>query len=112
MAGVDSIKIRVKLHQTPSEMEIGDPQSPLMWQTQIHTISKPKSNFFLFTASTKSKLALLNKSASWSGRPPGVFMCTSLNNVGKAELARAIAGDLYDNEDHLVRFDMSKYDSV
>ncbi|KAK2633761.1 hypothetical protein Ddye_028553 [Dipteronia dyeriana] len=56
--------------------------------------------------------ALLNKSASWSGRPLGVFMFTGSNNVGKVELARAIAGELYDNEDCLVRFDMSKYDSV
>ncbi|KAK0593433.1 hypothetical protein LWI29_036555 [Acer saccharum] len=55
---------------------------------------------------------LLNKSVSWSGRPLGVFMFTGSNNVGKAELARAIAGELYDNEDRLVRFDMSKYDSV
>ncbi|KAK4836525.1 hypothetical protein QYF36_024285 [Acer negundo] len=55
---------------------------------------------------------LLNKSSSWSGKPLGVFMFTGLNNVGKAELARAIAGELYDNEDRLVRFDISKYDSV
>ncbi|KAK3232242.1 hypothetical protein Dsin_004123 [Dipteronia sinensis] len=42
--------------------------------------------------------ALLNKSDSWLGRPLGVFMFTGSNNVGKAELARAIAGELYDSE--------------
>ncbi|KAL5734784.1 hypothetical protein ACOSP7_032645 [Xanthoceras sorbifolium] len=44
-----------------------------------------------------------------AGRPLGMFLFVGPNRVGKAELIRAIAGELYDDEDRLVLIDMSKY---
>lgn len=42
-------------------------------------------------------------------RPTGVFMFVGPTGVGKTELARALAEFLFDDEDALVRLDMSEY---
>jgi len=42
-------------------------------------------------------------------RPIGSFIFLGPTGVGKTELARALAGSLFDNEDSLVRIDMSEY---
>ena len=42
-------------------------------------------------------------------RPIGSFIFLGPTGVGKTELARALAGSLFDSEDNLVRLDMSEY---
>jgi ATP-dependent Clp protease ATP-binding subunit ClpC len=42
-------------------------------------------------------------------RPVGSFLCLGPTGVGKTELARALAEFLFDNEDAMVRIDMSEY---
>ncbi len=42
-------------------------------------------------------------------RPIGSFIFLGPTGVGKTELARALAGFLFDDESHLVRIDMSEY---
>ena len=43
------------------------------------------------------------------GRPIGAFIFAGGSGVGKTELARALAGYLFDDENSLVRLDMSEY---
>jgi ATP-dependent Clp protease ATP-binding subunit ClpB len=42
-------------------------------------------------------------------RPIGSFIFLGPTGVGKTELARALAGSLFDSEDNIVRIDMSEY---
>ena len=42
-------------------------------------------------------------------RPIGSFIFLGPTGVGKTELAKALAEDLFDSEDHMVRIDMSEY---
>jgi len=42
-------------------------------------------------------------------RPVGVFLFLGPTGVGKTELARAMAEDLFGSEDHMIRLDMSEY---
>lgn len=42
-------------------------------------------------------------------RPLGVFLFTGPTGVGKTELARALTEALFDNEDAMLRLDMSEY---
>ncbi|MEM7262429.1 MAG: AAA family ATPase, partial [Planctomycetota bacterium] len=42
-------------------------------------------------------------------RPIGSFLFLGPTGVGKTELARTLAGALFDSEDHLIRIDMSEY---
>jgi hypothetical protein len=44
-----------------------------------------------------------------SSQPIGSFLFLGPIGVGKSELAKAIAEKLFDNENALVRFDMSEY---
>lgn len=43
------------------------------------------------------------------GRPYGSFLFLGPTGVGKTELCKALAGFLFDAEDHLIRIDMSEY---
>ena len=43
------------------------------------------------------------------GQPIGSFLFLGSTGVGKTELAKALAEQLFDNENMLVRFDMSEY---
>ena len=42
-------------------------------------------------------------------RPIGAFLFLGPTGVGKTELARTLADDLFDSEEHMVRIDMSEY---
>lgn len=42
-------------------------------------------------------------------QPTGSFMFLGPTGVGKTELAKALAGELFDSEKHMVRIDMSEY---
>jgi len=52
----------------------------------------------------RSRAGLQNPS-----RPIGSFLFLGPTGVGKTELAKALAEDLFDSEDHMVRIDMSEY---
>ena len=41
--------------------------------------------------------------------PYGSFLFLGPTGVGKTELCKALAGFLFDSEDHLIRIDMSEY---
>lgn len=43
------------------------------------------------------------------GRPMGAFLCMGPTGVGKTELAKALAEQLFSQEDALIRLDMSEY---
>jgi ATP-dependent Clp protease ATP-binding subunit ClpB len=43
------------------------------------------------------------------GQPTGSFLFLGPTGVGKTELAKALAEELFDDEDHIVRIDMSEY---
>jgi ATP-dependent Clp protease ATP-binding subunit ClpA len=42
-------------------------------------------------------------------RPAGIFMFLGPTGVGKTELARALAAEVFGSDDHLIRVDMSEY---
>ncbi|MCH4597524.1 AAA family ATPase, partial [Achromobacter xylosoxidans] len=42
-------------------------------------------------------------------KPYGSFLFLGPTGVGKTELCKALAGFLFDSEDHLIRIDMSEY---
>ena len=42
-------------------------------------------------------------------KPLGSFLFLGPTGVGKTELAKALAENLFDSEDHMVRIDMSEY---
>ena len=42
-------------------------------------------------------------------KPIGSFMCLGPTGVGKTEVARTLASELFDDEKHIVRIDMSEY---
>src|SRR5206468_11806854 len=42
-------------------------------------------------------------------RPYGSFLFLGPTGVGKTELCKALAGFLFDSEDHLIRVDMSEF---
>ncbi|MBQ8414699.1 MAG: ATP-dependent Clp protease ATP-binding subunit [Clostridia bacterium] len=42
-------------------------------------------------------------------RPRGIFLFLGESGVGKTELARALTSELFENEDSLIRYDMSEY---
>jgi ATP-dependent Clp protease ATP-binding subunit ClpB len=55
--------------------------------------------------------AILRSRAGLSrrGRPTGSFLFLGPTGVGKTELAKALAQELFDDERHIVRIDMSEY---
>ncbi|TOK88032.1 hypothetical protein CGI09_29700, partial [Vibrio parahaemolyticus] len=44
-----------------------------------------------------------------SGRPIGSFLFVGPTGVGKTELAKQLAKELFGSEDAMIRFDMSEY---
>jgi ATP-dependent Clp protease ATP-binding subunit ClpB len=43
------------------------------------------------------------------GKPTGSFLFLGPTGVGKTELAKALAGELFDDDKHIIRIDMSEY---
>jgi energy-coupling factor transporter ATP-binding protein EcfA2 len=61
------------------------------------------------TQSIASSLLIYGAGLKPSGRPIGVFLFLGPTGVGKTELAKALASDIYKTSSSLLRFDMSHF---
>src|SRR5258708_498483 len=60
-------------------------------------------------AAVVNAIRLVRSGLSVPNRPTGSFLFLGPTGVGKTELCKALAGFLFDSEDHLVRIDMSEF---
>ncbi len=69
-----------------------------------HVIGQSVATHVLATAITRSSVGLGDER-----RPRGVFLFIGESGVGKTELGRAMAKELFDSDESLIRLDMSEY---
>ncbi len=93
--GIPMIKLNEKESEKLLHMEEGLHKRIVGQEEAISAISK---------AIRRSRAGVANPK-----KPIGSFMFLGPTGVGKTELARALAEFLFDNEDALLRFDMSEY---
>lgn len=84
----------------------GDRQKLLHLADKLHerVIGQDQAVSAVSDAVLRSRAGLQDPS-----RPLGSFMFLGPTGVGKTELAKALADDLFDSERHMVRIDMSEY---
>ncbi len=84
----------------------GEAQKLLRMEARLHerVIGQDEAIRALAAAVRRSRSGL-----SEPGRPIGTFLFLGPTGVGKTELARALAAFLFDDEEALVRLDMSEY---
>lgn len=88
------------------KLEEGETQRLLMIEEELHKriIGQDEAISVIARAIRRSRAGLKGVK-----RPIGSFIFLGPTGVGKTELAKALAGYLFDNEDALIKIDMSEY---
>ena len=89
-----------------SKMMQGEREKLLHMEDKLHerVIGQDEAVRLVSDAIRRSRSGL-----SDPNRPYGSFLFLGPTGVGKTELCKALAGFLFDSEDHLIRIDMSEY---
>ena len=89
-----------------SKMMQGERDKLLHMEDKLHerVVSQDEAVKLVSDAIRRSRSGL-----SDPNRPYGSFLFLGPTGVGKTELCKALAGFLFDSEDHLIRIDMSEY---
>jgi ATP-dependent Clp protease ATP-binding subunit ClpB len=89
-----------------SKMLQGERDKLLQMEGKLHqrVVGQDEAILAVANAIRRSRAGL-----SDPNRPTGSFLFLGPTGVGKTELCKALAGFLFDSEDHLVRIDMSEF---
>ncbi len=89
-----------------SKLMQGEREKLLQMETRLHerVVGQEEAIAAVANAIRRSRSGL-----SDPNRPTGSFLFLGPTGVGKTELCKALAGFLFDSEDHLIRVDMSEY---
>ncbi len=89
-----------------SKMMQGERDKLLLMEDKLHqrVVGQDEAITAVASAIRRSRAGL-----SDPNRPTGSFLFLGPTGVGKTELCKALAGFLFDSEDHLVRIDMSEF---
>ncbi len=89
-----------------AKMMQGEKDKLLQMETKLHerVVGQDEAIAAVANAIRRSRAGL-----SDPNRPTGSFLFLGPTGVGKTELCKALAGFLFDSEDHLVRIDMSEF---
>ncbi len=89
-----------------SKMMQGERDRLLQMETKLHqrVVGQDEAIGAVVNAIRRSRSGL-----SDPNRPTGSFLFLGPTGVGKTELCKALAGFLFDSEDHLIRVDMSEF---
>ena len=89
-----------------SKMMQGEREKLLHMEERLHArvVGQNEAVRMVSDAIRRSRAGL-----SEENRPYGSFLFLGPTGVGKTELCKALAGFLFDSEDHLIRVDMSEY---
>ncbi|MBI1888079.1 MAG: ATP-dependent chaperone ClpB [Nitrosomonadales bacterium] len=89
-----------------SKMMQGERDKLLMMEGKLHerVVGQDEAVRLVSDAIRRSRSGL-----SDPNRPYGSFLFLGPTGVGKTELCKALAGFMFDSEDHLIRIDMSEY---
>jgi ATP-dependent Clp protease ATP-binding subunit ClpB len=89
-----------------SKMMQGEKDKLLLMEAKLHerVVGQDEAISAVANAIRRSRSGL-----SDPNRPTGSFLFLGPTGVGKTELCKALAGFLFDSEDHLVRIDMSEF---
>ncbi len=89
-----------------SKMMQGERDKLLQMETKLHdrVVGQDEAITAVANAIRRSRAGLGDPN-----RPTGSFLFLGPTGVGKTELCKALAGFLFDSEDHLVRIDMSEF---
>jgi ATP-dependent Clp protease ATP-binding subunit ClpB len=84
----------------------GERDKPLQMEDKLHqrVVGQDEAIVAVADAIRRSRAGL-----SDPNRPLGSFLFLGPTGVGKTELCKALAGFLFDSEDHMIRVDMSEY---
>ncbi len=89
-----------------SKLMQGDREKLLQMEAKLHerVVGQDEAITAVANAIRRSRSGL-----SDPNRPTGSFLFLGPTGVGKTELCKALAGFLFDSEDHLIRLDMSEF---
>jgi len=89
-----------------SKLMQGEREKLLIMESYLHArvVGQDEAITAVSNAIRRSRAGLSDPS-----RPTGSFLFLGPTGVGKTELCKALAGFLFDTEDHLVRIDMSEF---
>ena len=89
-----------------SKLMQGEREKLLLMEDRLHArvVGQDEAIVAVSNAIRRSRAGLSDPS-----RPTGSFLFLGPTGVGKTELCKALAGFLFDSEDHLVRIDMSEF---
>lgn len=89
-----------------SKLMQGEREKLLLMEEKLHArvVGQDEAIVAVSNAIRRSRAGLSDPS-----RPTGSFLFLGPTGVGKTELCKALAGFLFDSEDHLIRIDMSEF---